>query len=192
MLQCYSRTLARTKGRKAVHGKQAGPPVCHTDTSGKLAPVQDGHYGAPEETHRGLQRKRGGTSLFRGIFKETSRVKVGSRNSAQHQSRLRLQKKKKKMKEEKNNHVSRHQQACIMGMWKQLQVPVHAEKEAAELMLHESLSLGCYRDISLYHITTKEVISQSIRPQRVGGAGDVVTCPRVRQRKIIASDALMP
>ena len=43
-----------------------------------------------------------------------------------------------------------------MGMWKQLQVPVHAEKEAAELMLHESLSLGCYRDI-MFHFTTLQL-----------------------------------
>lgn len=89
-----------------------------------------------------------------GLFKETSRVKVGSRNSVQHQSRHGWKWRRKKKNNNNicleastsmhNGHVKTTTSAC--ACW----------EEAAKLILHESLSLSRYRDI-MFHFTTLQL-----------------------------------
>lgn len=179
MLQCYSRMNAGThkRERKALHVRQPGllgVSALTLQVNGALVSEPQ-----PETTRRWWPAEKS-QCLFWGLFKETSRGQswLTQFSATSVESRL-------KMKEEKNNHVSRHQQACIMGMWNNYNCPCMLRAEAAKLILHESLSLGCYRDI-MFHFSTLQLRrsfhSQSDRGVR--GAGDR-TCPPVWRPNIV-------
>lgn len=154
------------KGEKGFTWKATQAAACHTDTSSKWAPVQTGHYGAWAK-RRGLQRTPENKLILWPLQRKIKGQSWFTQFSA---TSVEAQMKTKGRKITMSGGINKHERKATAACW----------EEAAKLILHESLSLGCYTD-TVFHFNTlrlnRSFHSQSHRGVR--GAAET-TCPAAK------------